>query len=64
MSFDSPYKYTGRSQNDFNGRCLGKTSVTIYGEDIVKELDMLNFDMGAGVGRGYRYYKGRHSHGL
>ena len=37
--------------------------MTIYGEDVVDELDMLNFDMGAGVGRGYRYYKGRHSHG-
>ena len=39
---------------------FGKTPVTIYGEGITEELDMLNFDMGVGVGRGYRYYTGKH----
>ena len=35
----------------------GKTPVTIYGEGFQSELDMLSFDMGAGVGRTYRYYR-------
>lgn len=38
---------------------FGKTPVTIYGEGFTDELDMLSFDMGAGVGRSYRYYEGK-----
>ena len=37
----------------------GKYPVTIYGADVLNEVDMLSFDMSSGVARSYRYYNGR-----